>query len=300
MRAVAAERGGHDLHPRVEVRDRQRRAPVRRGPRRRRAPRRSAPIGPERGDANARGDDRVGLADRARGVQLAGEGDDRARARGRLGAGRADRVEQVRRPVGAARARRADRAGQHDRRVGGVDQVAEDGGLLERVGAVRDDDAAPGGGLGDRGARDRERVGRARRGRPASCRACAPAARAPRRAPGRPPRAPPRRAAEPPRPASACGLVTAARPPWRSSRPRRAPSPRAPPTSARPYRRGAWRASRSLAGGPAHCYLCGLKCPPRAPREHPLAATPTADRGRSGCTTPHTSTTPAASRSSRG
>jgi hypothetical protein len=92
-------------------------------------------------------------------VQLAAEGHEDAEPGG-LGCscGR-DGVGEVCRAIGAGRARRADRARQDDRLDAAVQDVAQHRRLLERVGAVRDDDAAPGGRLGKGGAGDLERVG---------------------------------------------------------------------------------------------------------------------------------------------
>ena len=150
-------------------------------------------------------------------MQLARERDDRAEAGGGRIAGGADGVEQVRGPVRSGRRRRPHRAGDHDRCVGAVQQVAQHGGLLQRVGAVREHDSAP------RRRPPRRRRGRCRarrrrsRGRRASPRACARAGRGPPRA------AAPRRPAR--RRRAAAGRRSLL--PSRSSRRPRAPSPRA-------------------------------------------------------------------------
>ena len=64
-------------------------------------------------------------------------------------------------PVGAGGAGRADRAGEDDRRLGVVQDVAEHRGLLEHVGAVGDDDADAAAGGVARLAADAQLVARA-------------------------------------------------------------------------------------------------------------------------------------------
>ena len=89
----------------------------------------------------------VGLAHAARVVDLAAEHDQDPQAGGGLAGRDADGVAEVGRAVGARRRGGADGAGDHDRRLGVVDHVAQHRRLLQRVGAVGDDhaDAAPGG-----------------------------------------------------------------------------------------------------------------------------------------------------------
>ena len=60
------------------------------------------------------------------------------------GAGHGDRVEQVGRAVGAGPAGRAVGPGEHDRGLGVMQQRAQDGELLERVGAGGDHHALAG------------------------------------------------------------------------------------------------------------------------------------------------------------
>jgi hypothetical protein len=106
----------------------------------------------------------IGLADAAGGVQLAGEGDEHPEIAGVLRGGDQGRVEQVGGAVGARCGRGAHRAGEDDRRLAGVDEIAQERHLLERVGPVGDDDAAAGGGLLTGRAGDVERLGGGQRG----------------------------------------------------------------------------------------------------------------------------------------
>ncbi len=84
---------------------------------------------------------RVGLAHDAGVVDLAAEDDEHAQAGGVVAGGDRDGVHEVRRAVGARGGGGPDRAGEDDGRLGVADDVAEHRRLLERVGAVRDDDA---------------------------------------------------------------------------------------------------------------------------------------------------------------
>ena len=216
-RPVAAQPRGDDLDARVELRDRQRRAPGRARPDLdallRDAPERAA----RRGDENARGETESDL--RTARAACSSPANATTAPSPAVAASPAARTASSRfaGPSAPARGRRPDRAGDDDRRSRAVQQVAQHRGLLERVGAVREHDAAPGGGLGGRGAGDLERVGGAHvDARPAAERARLQARRRPR-APARRRPARPRRAA----------ARRPARPPSRSSRRPRAPSPRA-------------------------------------------------------------------------
>jgi hypothetical protein len=93
-------------------------------------------------------------------MDAAGEGDEHAEPGGLVR--RRDRhgVEQVGRAVGAGRAGGAHRAGEHDGRIARVEEIGEEGDLLERVRPVGDHDAASSVRLDLRGAGEGERAGR--------------------------------------------------------------------------------------------------------------------------------------------
>ena len=158
-RAVVARGGRHDQHGAVEVGRVQRRVARQPAPDRRvalgDAAERAVLRAAERDEAR-----RVGLAHRARVMDLAAEDDQDAEPAGGRRGGDADRVDEVGGPVGAGRGRRADRAGEDDRRLGVVQDVAQHRRLLERVGAVRHDDADAAAARVARRAADRELVGR--------------------------------------------------------------------------------------------------------------------------------------------
>ena len=73
--------------------------------------------------------------------------------------GHCDGVDEVAWAVRARVRPRSDRAGEDDRRLAVVDEIAQQRGLLQGVGPVGDDDSAPAAPLLRRGARDRQRIG---------------------------------------------------------------------------------------------------------------------------------------------
>ena len=154
-----SERSREDLDPRIEPFDGERRVTVGTQPDRDppllHVPERPTDRRGERVDACA-----VGLPHEPRRVDAAREHDEGPEpARGRTGRD-GHGGSYVGGTIGARSRRRSHRAGEHDRGVAVVQQVAQEGDLLEEIGAVRDDDRRAGGGDLDGAAAHPERVRR--------------------------------------------------------------------------------------------------------------------------------------------